>query len=54
MVELATKVEAIERGIAKALEVEVWYGGLREARVRVATILRGLGMHKVQYLNEEA
>lgn len=54
MVELASKVEEIERSIAKALEVEVWWGNRREAHARVATIFRGLGMHKRQYQNERA
>lgn len=54
VVELASKVEELERGIAKASDLEVWSNNSREAHAQVATILRGLGMHKRQYLNEEA
>lgn len=53
-VELATKVEEIERGIAKALEAEVWWGDSREVYARLEAIFRGLGMHGRQRLNEKA
>ena len=54
MIELATRVEEIERGISEALSSDIWVNDSREAHARVATIFRGLGMHRRQYLNEKA
>ena len=52
--ELATKVERIERGIVAALAVQVWGHNFRAARFQVSSILREIGVYESHYLQEEA